>query len=938
MTSSISGASVPISPKKTGTRDIQFPADLPPADLISNGKALIAKAREDAIERMAQSAGRSVCSRLSRFYDSLLAELYRHLTSKWEAEGRGEPGSICFIALGGYGRRELCLHSDIDLLILLGDRKGKQEDFAKEFLHVLYDWGLDVGHSVRRLSECLLVINTDSESTTSMLESHRLAGSRPLFQHYHETFYRTLRTSGRKWFLQTKFREWNSRREKFDSSVYLLEPNLKEVTGGLRDIHSVRWLLLMLKGTGELKELAKLGILDDEELAQLKNAEEFMLGLRNQLHALAPRKNDVLNFHSQIQLAPILGYKPKKGHLAEELMMQDYYRRAREVSKYCNRAFSILLREEKSSLGSMLGSLKRKRLDSHFLAQNSVIFCDDKHPDYLSEDPTRIMALFARARKIGMRVSERTRDSIEKSITDLDEGFQADPKNVKAFMEILKGKAGVAQTLEDMHDCGFLSAFVPEFEHVRCMVRMDQYHRYTVDEHLIKSVEMVEKLLVDPPAEMQHAAQVAKKIERLGLLNLALLFHDVGKGRGKGHALIGGQVIQVVGKRFGLPREDVELLQFLILSHLKIGHVAQRRDLSEPTVAVGLAEEIGSLERLDMLYVHSVCDVGAVSPDAFTEWKSQLYEQCYHATADALRGRTRSGSELSDTQANTMATRVWEYFKGQKDHFPEGDSQAKKVLRQRLREFINGVPERYLRSTRVEVITEHFLMTQRIDDKTKVLWSLDPGLGVSELTVCTADTPGSFAMVCGALKAKGINICSAQVFSTSDGLAINCVEVTDLAGRPLPAGFRLERLRGDLNRVFLEKLAIEELIEKYETGPVKAELPSVRRPTEIRFANEASPTYTILEIRTTDRPGLLYQIASALNDLKLNIYRALLNTEAYGVFDVFYVTDLEYNKIYDKHVMAKIEKSLTRILDEGIAEAELRESEETRSDSVFREG
>jgi [protein-PII] uridylyltransferase len=908
---------------KTENRDaeIEFPPEMTGPELIETGRRLIEDARAQLTESTRSLAGgKSASTRFTRFHDALLRALYRHVMNVREREGLGAPGSLCLVALGGYGRRDLSLRSDIDIMFLIGDKRVEQEDCIKRFLHVLYDWKLDVGHSVRTVNDALAVIHADLESTTSMLESHWLAGSRPLYQHHQETFMRAVRGSGKRWFIHTKSKEWQNRRDKYDSTVYLLEPNLKEGAGGLRDIHSVRWLLQVLEASRDLSTLEDLKVLTSRELRALKKAEEFIGKIRNALHALSPRKTDVLTFQAQIAITQNWKYPAVRGHLAEEVLMREYYQHARVVEKLTTRAFSVLIRREKGSLGTMLGSLKRKRVDRFYFVQDDVIFADEKYFEQFKTEPSLILRLFAQARKLGLRVSERTRDRIEKLVPEIDPSFRTDVECKKFFWEIISGPTGTAQVLADMHDCGLLSAYFPEFESVHCMVRMDHYHRYTVDEHLLKSVEVCERLLKDPPARLSHAAEIARKIERLDLLYMALLFHDVGKGRGKGHALIGGQIIQRIGHRLRLPQADIDILHFLILSHLKISHVAQRRDLDDPRVAREMADAVESLPRLDLLYVHSVCDLGAVSPDAMTQWTATLYENCYHITAQALTGSPQVGTNRK-LDMKSLAAGVLKSLESSAPD-PEGHRLDLKSLGEDINAFLDSVPDRYLKTTRVESIAQHFLMLRTLDDKTRVQWELDAGPGLSELAVCSVDVPGSFAMICGALMAKGINIWSAQIYSTTDGFAINRFQVTDLNNKPLPAGFRLERLKADLNKVLSDRLTMAELLERYGAeSPKRGPVISPRR-SEIRFDNEGSQHYTIVEVRSADRPGLLYRIARVFDDCKLNIHRAMLTTEAYGVVDVFFVTDLEYNKIHDVPKMERLERELKKELDREFEESD----------------
>lgn len=893
---------------------VDFPPEMPYAEVVRSGKKFIESAHRRVLETNLKSPPRTVMRLFTRFHDDLFRALHRHLVKKWEANGAGAPGSLCIIALGGYGRRDLCLCSDLDLLFLIGPKAGRQEAFVKEFLHVLFDWKLEVGYAVRRQEDCLESIGVDIESATAMLESRYLIGSRPLWQHFHEVFVRTLRGSGRRWYLASKEKEWEERLQKSDASVYLLEPNIKESAGGLRDLHSLQWVLTLIKGAPELSQLVELEMCTELEYKQLRQAEEFMLRLRNELHAISPRKTDVLTFGVQVELAARLGYKSNEQQLGEEQLMRHYYRRARRIWKFCSRSFFMLVRFEKSRLGTLIGSLRRKKIDRHFFSQSGVIFLDRKHEDYFRKDPRRIMELFARARRSSLRVSPRTLDAIERLVPELGSEVSEDPSNHKNFIEILKGRSGVARTLSDMHDSGFLCLYMPEFENVRCMVRMDHYHRYTVDEHLLKSVAMVEELLSANSAVVAHAGEIAARVKRLDLLHLALLLHDVGKGHGKGHAIRGGQIIQRVGQRMGFDEDDIEILRFLVLSHLKINHAAQRRDLEDPRVALDLAGDVGSSEKLDLLYIHSVCDLMAVSPDAMNEWKATLYETLYRVTA-ARFGDKNAASPPPSGHRKPLADKVVSFLESQTGEKRKSKSWREDILNDVL-SFLKSVPERYVQTTHPEYIAEHFEMVRRLDEKTCVLWKLDAGQGSSQLTVCSSDVPGSFAMTCGALAVKDINVLSAQIFSTLDGHAINRFEVSDWRGLPLPTGFRLERLRSDLNQVFLGRKSMEELFAKYHKHLARRPPRHAPRPIEIRIDNEASDHFTILEIRAGDRPGLLYSIATQLDRHKLNIHRAMLTSEAYGVVDVFYLTDLEYNKLRDDAEIGRLREDLEAALED----------------------
>ena len=521
------------------------------------------------------------------------------------------------------------------------------------------------------------------------------------------------------------------------------------------------------------------------------------------------------------------------------------------------------------------------------------------------------MALFERAAKLGLHLSDETLDCLSRFSPTLGPAFRLDPANEAAFLRILKGPLTVARTLADMHECGVLDKFMPEFERISCMVRIDYYHHYTVDEHSIKTLEMAERLLKEPAPSQSFAGKIAHQVKRWDLLNLALLLHDVGKGYGRGHALRGGQIAQRVADRLKLSPADTETVRFLVLSHLKLSHAAQRRDLADPQVAQQLAEEIGTLERLKLLYVHSVCDLMAVSPDAWTDWKDQLLAECYMRTAEVL-GEVHHRTRQLEPNLQLLRQKVLAAVVEEAQASPHGKPINQKSIGQELEDFLKHVSDRYIQASTPATIARHFLMRRSLDERNAIDWRLqaDTGAGFSELTIAAADVPGLFSDICGALAAKDINIWSAQIFSTTDGFALNQFQVTDLENNPLPAGLRLDRLHQDLNQVILGEKTIEALIEKHRGRSRRRARTRSPLPSSVLIDNASSLECSVIEIRTTDRPGLLYLITRALSECQLNIQRAIITTEAYGVVDVFYVTDLEYNKIYDVNERKKIELTI----------------------------
>jgi [protein-PII] uridylyltransferase len=578
----------------------------------------------------------------------------------------------------------------------------------------------------------------------------------------------------------------------------------------------------------------------------------------------------------------------------------------------------------------LVGTFRRRRVNRELMVQGQILYVDPKAEEgYFEADPTRALDMFHRAARWGYRLSDRTLERLGRLVQALDADWGADPVSHHHFMGILKQHRHVALTLSDMHETGVLSWIVPEFERIRRMVRIDYYHHYTVDEHALKAIEMAERLIDQPLDARTTGGDVARQIQRWDLLNLSLLLHDVGKGFGRGHALRGGQIAQRVGERLGLPAEDIVLVRFLVLSHLKLSQAAQRRDITDPAVSAQLAEEIGDLERLKMLYVMTICDLKAVSPDAWTDWKGQILTECFLRTAELLGGKLQEHRPEILHRA-VIAERVLDAFCRLAGR-PNPSPQARQELREEVDAFVHNVSEYYLRALSPDVIALHCLLARETSDACPLAWRLtnDPAMPVlhpaageartsstfSQLTLMATDVPGLFDAICAGLAAKGINIWSAQIFSTNDGYAIDHFLVTDPDKRPLPDDVRLDRLRLDLIKVIQEKMTIEELIERHKTRQTRRAAPRVVYPVSVIFDNASSKSYTVIEVRATDRQGLLYRIAHALTGCRLDIHRAIISTVAYGVVDVFYATDMEYNKIHSESDQEKIRRALIEAID-----------------------
>jgi len=866
-------------------------------DLVARAATQLELARSETKRRVAES-GTDVAQQYTRAVDETILSLWSSV-AQYACHGQ-LLDRIALVAQGGYGRAELNLYSDIDLLAIVpSDPRDDEERAVRQLFHLLWDLHLDLGHATKTIAECVDTLGKDIDSATALIEARFLAGNREVFSAMRKKFERELRRNQHRWFLEFRRRDWDARHEHYGASVYLLEPNVKQGEGGLRDIHALRWLEFLLYGTSSFDALEQNGFLAAAERQALLRGQDFLLRVRNVLHLLEGRKCDLLSFEKQPRVAQVLGYKADGEWLAEEVFMRDYYIAAREVSRIAQRVLNDLTEPPQPA-----SFLKRERvLDDRLRIHDNRVSVSGDEAAYFRENPNRFVGIFATAATAGFRMAETTKRTIEQEIAgQTGTGLCEQEQARRAFLSILGAPGDVGGILRDMHECGVLGVCLPEFRRLFCMVRADSYHKYTVDEHLLRAVEAADRLRAGNPVTPELLRREAQGVRRWDLLYLAILIHDLGKGEGHGHVLRGGQVAQRITARLNLASDEAETVRRLVLDHLKMIHVALRRDLEDPKLVERLARDIRDVEYLRMLYILTYCDLCAVSPNSWTEWKSALLAELYEKTVTVLAGSAPLSPRFSAT-SQELLEKVLSCLT-----LPEHEQTIP------LETYLAELPERYVMTTPPDPIAHHYEMFLALDEENRVVWELrrPPGVSYSELTVVAYDRPGVFSVLCGALASKRINILSAQIFSTKGGGVIDRFQVQDVRGEPLPEGFVLDRLRNDVNRIFCGKKTIEELLEKAQRDATPRQRPDLQRiaPPSVVVDNDSSERSTIIEIKSYDRIGLLYDITKVFTDHGLDIDLALITTEAYRVVDVFYVTDAENNKLDDPDEIERIRAEL----------------------------
>lgn len=801
--------------------------------------------------------------------------------------------SCAILAIGGYGRCEQTYHSDIDLAFVFGHQPGDPEaDFIRSCLLPIYDAKFEVGHSARTVEEMLEIVGNDFHSTTGTIGCRLLWGSQALFDRACAGFYERLRRDGARWLLESLREDREARHGGPVDTLYLLEPDLKKSRGALRDLQGIAWLAPILTPDTDLRGLVRANLIDATEERRLRRALSFLIELRNALHLSEERPADRLTVELQIRTARPLGFRGDETMLPEEELMRAYYDHVQlvdAIGRRCDRAAAArLIPAPKSRV-----RLEPKRIGGCFLDDGTTLVVDRKVVGGRRVDPAWMIGYFDVAIREGLEFDPDSLHHLSEQTGLINESARASASCRERFLSLLRAPQGTYRALSAMHRSGVLGAYLPEFRLVQNLPRIDHYHMYTVDEHLLRSVKAGEELRERHalPASLHIAGQVAQTILRWDLLNLALLLHDVGKGEGRRHVILGAQIAQRVCERIGLGIREQEIVRSLVANHQRMSHMVLRRDVDDPGVAQELAEALEEPELLRMLFLHTVCDMRAVSQESWNDWRGSLLDWLFQSTLSTLRGKR------PDVRPSVPPDRV-------------ADQVLKAVepaIRRRLdtddlEQFVADMPDRYRRSTPPAQVARHFDLARDLSDKSLVRANLTERerAGYLQITFVARDAPGVFSNLCGALTSLHFNILSAQIYTGRSGVCVDVFQVQSLANGREISDDVLERLERKLNRVFLgEATASWATSIRRNPPPLTAERLDLRPPT-VDFKNDLSPHHTVIEIKAPDRPGLLFHITQVLEHHGVNIDLALISTESYRIVDVFYVTDLESNKLATK--------------------------------------
>src|SRR5499426_1411782 len=634
----------------------------------------------------------------ARLMDEVIFSLTRLIAA--DAEAAGLPAtSLVVTALGGYGRGELHPLSDIDLMVVYdGELSPYVQRMMQELLYSLWDLGLQVGHSLRSLDDCVAMARTDFPSRTSMQEARFLAGDRRLFGRFRKVLRENVYRRDFAQFLETTLTERDQRYRRYGASPYIGEPNVKESAGGLRDVHTAMWLGAAKFGARTLRELSDKGLITPREQAATDAALTFLWRVRNELHFFSGHKNDVLSRDVQPRIAKNLGYENDETSLGVERFMRDYYLHARAIHRVSRRLIASC-QETLSRRGSAGGRQRQQALADGLVFFDGQLHLADRDSGPLRAQPARLMRVFWHLHRLGCELSLDLERAVEDSLYLADNAFQRAAAVRDLFLDICRSWGRVAQTFREMHEIGLLGRYLPEFGALTCLVQYDVYHKFSVDQHSLLAVEHLEALAPGQSAESEGAAQVLGEVEKPELLMLGMLLHDVGKARGHGHVAKGIPLVRELVARIELEPEDGAAVEFLAAHHLTMSHVAQRRDIDDAKTIADFAATVGDPQRLKMLYLLTWADMRAVGPGVLTPWQATILHELYRRTLARLTGgrsERPSRTQLTERLQAQVTANV--------------DAQAVKA-------HVAMTSDRYLATTSVQRMAEHLRLLERLRER-----------------------------------------------------------------------------------------------------------------------------------------------------------------------------------------------------------------------------
>src|SRR6201987_6173205 len=820
---------------------------------------------------------------------------------------------VALLAIGGFGRGELSPYSDVDILFLHDSLRLGAEvtEIVEQVLYMLWDVGFKVGHSTRSINDAIHLANSDVLTKTSLLESRFLAGDHRLHSKFRRDFFERCVREQVKSYLKWRLENQDERHRKYGGSVFMQEPNVKNGCGGLRDYHNLQWICFFRDGVMSTAKLVERKYISESDCRSIDRAYDFLLRVRTELHYLSKRASNVLTLFLQGQIASKLSYPQKNVLRRSETFMRDYYQHARTIyltTKRVTEQFllpAITEKEEKQVFGFLANrKLKTERFDGFYSHERLIYF---ENREIFHEDPFRLMRVFLYAQQREMELSPDLQQLIRRRMRLVNRTFQYARAARETFQAILSRKGQVGRVLRMMHEVDFLGRYLPEFGDLTCLVQHEFFHRYTADEHTLVCIEKLDSLIDTEDPKLAQYKTLFRNVEDPYVLYLALLLHDTGKASAaRHHAEASALSAQKVAARLQLSAERRRKLILLVDHHMTLSEIAQRRNLEDPATIADFAETVRSPENLDALMLLTLADGQGTGGQNWSDWKETLVWHLYHATSSYLNDERKYFAERRIEREDLQ------------------EAVAKKMAKdfdEEIEVHFHSMPDRYFQSHQINEIIGHLrlfraFLESRFSDPAPALsavvkWHSKPDQGHSECWICTWDRAALMAKIAGSFAAGTINILSADAYTRVDTLMLGVFRVCKTSFRPV-TDERDQKLVESVLQTSLEKI-------DYDFGPL---LERARKrtafhlplgmdfPTKLVISNQIHPNYTVIDLQTADRLGLLYDVLFRLSRAGVNIALSRVATEKGAAFDSFYVTDLDGRKITDERFLHSLQDSL----------------------------
>ena len=872
-------------------------------------KEALAAGRAEIARRLDEKpyAGSEIASAYAFLTDQILRLVYDHAVERLHPLANPTTSErLLLMAVGGYGRGEMALHSDVDIAFVTPWKPTAwTENVVESILYLLWDLGLKVGQSTRSVDELVRAAADDHTIRTAILESRYVWGDEALFDEAQALFWSKVVAGNVRAFAKEKLDERDSRHRRMGDSRYVVEPNVKEGKGGLRDLHALFWIGKFAYHLRTSAELVDVGLLSRDELRQFQRAERFLWAVRCHLHIIAGRAEERLTFDYQREIAQRMRYADRPGKSPVERFMRHYFLHAKTVGDLTG-AFLAHLDEKFARRGQRLHlpSLRRRprKLEGFLLDRGRLAVPDD---DFLAEDPVRLIQMFALADRHGLEIHPLAMRAAARQAKLIDADVRADPRANALFLDVLSSPRDPETVLRWMNEAGVFGRFIPDFGRVVGRMQFDMYHHYTVDEHSIRAIGLLSKiergeLKDDHPL----ASGLVKRIASRRVLYVAVLLHDIAKGRGGDHSLLGAEVARSLCPRLGLTEAETETVAWLIAKHLLMSATAFKRDVTDPKTVQDFVAQVKSLERLRLLFILTGVDIRAVGPGTWNSWKGQLLRALFEAAEEMLRlGHKESGRKerVAAIQEELGQRLGWE--------------------ESRFARLSWRLPDSYWLAEPADVLESNARLIDAADRSPERVRPVETRIladrGATLVTIYAKDQPGLFYRVAGAISLVGGYIIDARVHTTNDGMALDNFLVQDFAGVPLDETRQLRRLEeGVLGAVEGQ----EPLRDRLAARPLplrRAEAFDIQ--PAVFVDNSASNRYTVIEVNARDRAALLCELAQAITESKAVIRSAHIATYGERAVDVFYLTDLAGGKIDHPPRLKMLQSRLLKAAARGAA-------------------